>query len=464
VNVLLICIDTLRADHLSGYGYPRLTSPHLDRLARQGVLFTQASAEAIPTHPGHTSMFTGRDVFAHQVLCQGSPKVELSPGIPTLAERLRRRGYRTGAADNLGRWFSRGFDLYEKYSWEKDPTRPWLKAEAVNAVALPLLDRLAKGKRPFFMFVHYWDPHTPYLPPSPFTRMFYSRRRDERAKSHRSMAPIWRRYDALRHYFAQWLGGMGAVTDAGYVDALYDAEIAYCDANLAEFLSRVDELGIAGDTLVVLTSDHGEVLHEHEGCWYDHHGLYEANLRIPLILRCPGRIPAGLRLNGLVRTRDIAPTVLDLLGLKEGLDGLDREGRRSGESSGVGTSLLPLIRSRSHRGTSGGLYLTECTWMKKRGWKTRDYKLIVAMEDPFNLPPVELYDLRRDPCETRNLARQRPDVVARLRRRLDAHVARRIRETGNPDPHSYQDITLRQIGKMAAAVPENQKLDRPTDR
>lgn len=102
--------------------------------------------------------------------------------------------------------------------------------------------------------------------------------------------------------------------------------------------------------------------------------------------------------------------------------------------------------------------------MKKRGWKTRDYKLIVAMEDPFNLPPVELYDLRRDPCETRNLARQRPDVVARLRRRLDAHVARRIRETGNPDPHSYQDITLRQIGKMAAAVPENQKLDRPTDR
>ena len=452
MNVLLICIDTLRADHLSGYGYPRLTSPHIDRLATQGTLFTQASAESIPTHPGHTSLFTGRDVFAHQVLCQGSPKVELSPGIPTLAERLRRRGYRTGAADNLGRWFSRGFDLYEKYSWEKDPTQPWRKAEAVNAVALPLLDRLAKGKRPFFMFVHYWDPHTPYLPPSPFTRMFYSWRRDERAKSHRSMAPIWKRYDALKHYFAQWLGGMGTVTDAGYVDALYDAEIAYCDANLAEFLARVDELGISGNTLVVLTSDHGEVLGEHEGCWYDHHGLYEANLRIPLILRCPGRIPAGLRLNGLVRTRDIAPTVLDLLGLKKETKETD------------GTNLLPLIRSRSHKGTSGELYLTECTWMKKRGWKTRDWKLIVAMEDPFNLPPVELYDLRRDPGETRNLARRRPDVVARLRRRMDAHIARRLRETGAPDPHSYQGITLRQIGKMATAVPENQRLDRPTDR
>ncbi len=451
MNVILICIDTLRADHLSCYGYPRLTSPHIDRLAAQGTLFTQASAESIPTHPGHTSMFTGRDVFAHQVLCQGSPKVELSPGIPTLADRLRRRGYRTGAADNLGRWFSRGFDLYEKYAWEKDPTQPWRKAEAVNAVALPLLDRLAKGRKPFFMFVHYWDPHSPYLAPPPFTRMFYSRRRDERAKSHKSMGPIWKTYEALKHYFAQWLGGMGGVTDADYVDALYDAEIAYGDASLAEFLARLDELGVADQTLVVLTSDHGETLHEHAGCWYDHHGLYETNLRIPLLLRCPGRLPAGLRLNGLVRTRDIAPTVLDLLGFQEGEE-MD------------GTSLLPLIRSRSHRGTSGDLYLTECTWMKKRGWRTRDWKLIVAMEDPFGLPPVELYDLRNDPGETKNLAKQRPDVVARLRRRMEAHVARRMRETGHPDPHSYQDITLRQIGKMATAVPEDQKLDRPTDR
>jgi arylsulfatase A-like enzyme len=450
MNVILICIDTLRADHLSCYGYPRLTSPHIDRLAGQGTLFNQMFAESIPTHPSHTTMFTGKDVFSHQVLCQGSSKVELDPGIPTLAERLRRSGYRTGAADNLNRWFSRGFDLYETYSWEKDPTQPWRKAEAVNAVALPLLDRLAKGKRPFFMFVHYWDPHTPYLPPSPFTRMFYSRRRDERAKSHKTMAPVWKRYEALKHYFAQWLGGMGAVTDADYVDALYDAEIAYCDASLAELLARVDELGVAGDTLVLLTSDHGETLHEHEGCWYDHHGLYETNLRIPLILRCPGRLPAGLRLNGLVRTRDIAPTVLDLLGFKKGAGGTDSR------------SLLPLIRSRSHRGTSGELYLTECTWMKKRGWKTRDWKLIVAMEDPFGLPPVELYDLRRDPGETRNLADERPGVVARLRRRMEAHVARRMRETGAPDPHSCQDITLRQIGKMAA--PDNRKLARPTDR
>lgn len=451
MNVILICIDTLRADHLGCYGYPRLTSPHIDRLAGQGVLFTQASAESIPTHPGHTSMFTGRDVFAHQVLCQGSPKVELDPGIPTLADRLRRKGFRTGAADNLQRWFDRGFDHYEKYAWDKDPTQPWRKGEAVNGAALPLLSRLAKGRKPFFMFVHYWDPHTPYLPPPPFARMFYSRLRDERAKSHRTMAPVWKRYEALKHYFAQWLGGFGAVTDADYVDALYDGEIAYGDANLAEFLARVDELGIAGETLIALTSDHGEVLHEHEGCWYDHHGLYEANLRIPLILRCPGRIPAGLRLDGLVRTRDIAPTILDFLGMGKEAEGMD------------GTSLLPLIRGRSHRGSSGELYLTECTWMKKRGWRTRDWKLITAMEDPFNLPPVELYDLRRDPHEQRNLARRHPEVVSRLRKRMDAHIARRMRETGNPDPHSYQDITLRQIGRMATAVPDNQKLDKPRD-
>jgi arylsulfatase A-like enzyme len=377
--------------------------------------------------------------------------VELDPGIPSLAEILRRRGYRTGAADNLGRWFARGFDVYEKYSWEKDPTQPWRKAEAVNAVALPLLSRLAKGKKPFFMFVHYWDPHTPYLPPAPFPRMFYSRLRDEKARSYRSMAPIWKRYKALKHYFAQWMGGMGVVRDADYIDALYDAEIAYCDANLAEFLSRIDELGISGDTLVVLTTDHGEVLQEHEGCWYDHHGLYESNLRIPLILRCPGRIPAGLRLDGLVRTRDVPPTILSLLGLADDTAGMD------------GSDLSPLLRSRSHRGSSPELYLTECTWMKKRGWRTRDWKLIVAMEDPFGLPPIELYDLRRDPNEQRNLAKERPEVVTRLRKRMEAHIARRLRETGKPDPYGYQDITLRQIGRMATAVPEDQKLGKLRD-
>lgn len=130
----MISLDTLRADHMSCYGYPRLTSPHLDRLAAQGSLFRTCIAPHIPTHPGHTTVFTGQDVFGHQIVAH-SGQVELDPSVPLLAERLRDAGYFTAAADNLGRWFPRGFALYEPYSWKPDAKGRWPKAEAVNAAA-----------------------------------------------------------------------------------------------------------------------------------------------------------------------------------------------------------------------------------------------------------------------------------------------------------------------------------------
>src|SRR5262245_20124101 len=126
MNIVLISIDTLRADHLSCYGYPRLTSPHLDRIAAEGARFTECFSTWIPTHPAHTTMLTGQDLIRHQIVAQGG-KAQLNPDIPTLAELLAGEGYFTAAADNLGRWFSRGFDRYESYRWSKDATGAWRK-------------------------------------------------------------------------------------------------------------------------------------------------------------------------------------------------------------------------------------------------------------------------------------------------------------------------------------------------
>ncbi|MBX6771641.1 MAG: sulfatase-like hydrolase/transferase [Chloroflexi bacterium] len=249
-------------------------------------------------------------------------------------------------------------------------------------------------------------------------------------------------FEPFRDYFMQWMGG---VTDIAFPVAQYDAEIAYVDVAVAQVLNRLEELGLAADTLVILTADHGEVLDDHEG-YFDHHGLYDANVHVPLIMRLPGRLPAGRIVEEFVRLFDIAPTILDLLG----------ETDLAHERGMTGQSILPLLA-----GAAGpeALYLTECTWMRKRGIRTREWKLIRALEPDFHgLPPIQLFDLTADPREQRNLAFERPEVVAELSARLDAWIAQRRAATGLPDPIEEQQITLRRIGRMATAVPADQKL------
>lgn len=441
MNVILLSLDTLRADHLSCYGYGRLTSPHIDRVAAQGTLCTQFFSPHIPTHPGYTTMLTGRDAVGHQIVCQGG-SVEPGEDVRFLAEILAEQGYRTAAVDNLGRWLTRGFQQYEPYRWPIVADQPWRKAEVVNAVALPLLAELAAGAQPFFLFVHYWDPHTPYLPPPPFDRLFYGG--DERDPANRSLEPVFA-FEPFAEYFRSW---MGEVTDIQFPIAQYDAEIAYLDATLGALFTRLDELGLTDETLLVINADHGECLDEH-ACWFDHHGLYDQNLHVPLILRLPGVAPAGQRLDGFIRQYDLAPTILDVLGL----------GRLAAENQMDGVSFLPRLRSGSPAGTCDELFITENSWMKKRGVRTHRWKLILAHEPDFHgLPPVELYDLAADPGELVNLASEQPEVVAELRGRYDAWLARRTAASGKPDPQSYQAISLRRIGAMKMAVPADERL------
>jgi arylsulfatase A-like enzyme len=437
-NVILVSLDTTRADRLSCYGHFRRTSPHLDRLAEEGVLFTDFFSPHIPTYPGHTTMMTGKDLYAHQITRQsGTP--EPAEGVRLLAELLRERGYYTGAADNLGRWFARGFEHIEGYRWDTSVPRDWRKGEAVMQAALKALDRAAAQDRPFFLFLHFWDPHTPYLPPAPFDRIFYSG--DEKDPANRSMEPVWE-FENFRNYFAEWMPG---VTDIEFPKAQYDACIAYMDACFAHVLTHLDTLGLTADTAVVVTADHGEELDEH-GHWFDHHGLYDTNVHIPLLLRCPSLLPSGMRVGGLTQMPDIAPTILDLLELG---DIARREGM-------TGRSLLPLIHSPAStaRGTTDTLHLTENTWMKKRAVRTATWKLIVPLEIPdlHGRSEIELYHLADDPGELQNVAEDHPDVVHELRHRMEERVRRREQETGMPDPLPLQPIPLRRIGHVETAV------------
>ena len=421
-NIVLFGIDSLRRDHMSCYGYPRLTTPHLDRFAAESVLFEQTFSAHIPTTSAYASMLTGMDVFTTQVVAlrhQGP----LRPEVQSLPEILRAQGYNTSCVGFSGNPSSRGFDTYLDYpawgSWNEGRSP---KAEDLNAVALPELDRLAAKREPFLLFLRHMDPHAPYLPPAPFERIFYHG--NERDRKNKSMQGVMA-FKPFRDFFASWMPP--GITDKDYVIAQYDGAIAYMDAAIQRIFTALAAKGLDENTIVVVNGDHGETLYDHE-CYFDHHGLYEPTLVVPLIIRYPGRLPAGRRVRGYNQHKDLAPTLLDLAGIKR--DDIAFDGR----------SLLPMVRGEvaSHESE---FYITECTWMRKHGWRTPQWKLILALEPDFHFkPPVELYNLVEDPQENHNLADSQPQVVAALRERMEAWIAEREAASGLPNPiHAQGD-------------------------
>jgi arylsulfatase A-like enzyme len=414
-NLILIGIDSLRRDHMSLYGYPRLTTPHIARWAEGGTVCENAFSPHIPTTSGYGSMLTGRDCFGTNIVAlrhQG----DFAEGVRTLPEVLREHGYQTTCVGFRGNPASRGFDNYLDFAgWGRADDGRAHKAEALNDAAIPELKRLAAGEKPFFLFVRHMDPHSPYLPPGPFERLFYGG--DEFDPHNDSLKPVMD-FKPFRDYFATWFPP--GVTDKEYIIAQYDGAAAYMDACIANIFEAVRALGLADDTLVVLDSDHGETLHDHE-CWYDHHGLYEPTLVVPLVFHLPGRVPAGLRLPGNTLLMNVMPTILELLEIDAGID-FD------------GRSLVPDMHGRRVPANTE-FYITECTWMRKHGWRTPQWKYIHALEPDFHFKPeVELYNLVDDPDERHNLAEQEKDVADMLERRMQAWIARREKETGRTNP------------------------------
>jgi arylsulfatase A-like enzyme len=223
-------------------------------------------------------------------------------------------------------------------------------------------------------------------------------------------------------YFASWMPE--GITDAKYEVAQYDGAVAYMDSCIQSIFTAIDRLGLRENTIVVVTSDHGETLDEHE-CWFDHHGTYDNTLHVPLILRYPGKIPAGRRAKGYCTLIDLVPTLLDLaeINVPDNFDG---------------KTLVPMAND-SELTHDPEFYFTECTWMRKHGWRTPEWKLIVALEPDFHFKPeVELYNLLEDPEENVNLAETNPEVAAFLTARMHAWIKKREEETGTPNPVENQ--------------------------
>ncbi len=418
-NILLIGIDSLRADHMSLYGYPRLTTPHIDAFAHDGATFERTYSPHIPTTSAYASMLTGRDCFGTQVVALRH-KGGLTTEIRTMAEILRDEGYDTSCVGFTGNPSSRGFDRYFDYagwgSWNEGRSP---KAQNLNDVAVPELDRLIDQDQPFFLFLRHMDPHAPYLPPAPFERMFYHG--NETDPSNKSMKPVMD-FKPFCDFFKSWMPP--GISDKDYVIAQYDGAIAYLDACLATLFTQLEARGVLDDTIVVINGDHGETLYEHE-CWFDHHGMYDNVLHVPLVIRYPAKVPAGQRVTGFNQHKDLLPTLLDLAGIKVD-DPFD------------GRNLMELMRGKA-KDFDREFYITECTWMRKHGWRTPTWKLMIALEPDFHFKPeVELYDMVADPDENNNLAKSRPDVVDRLRRRMEKWIAKREKETGKPNPIHHQ--------------------------
>ena len=414
-NLILFGIDSLRRDHMSLYGYERLTTPHIDRYAQGGTVFEGLFSPSIPTTPGYSSMFTGMDCFGTDVVALRH-KGGLGTHVKTLAEVLGESGYNTTCVGFSGNPASRGFQKYLDFAgWGSWETGRSPKAENLNAVAIPELARLNKSDKPFFLFLRHMDPHSPYLPPRPFERAFYSG--NELDKKNKSMKPVYA-FKPFRDYLSSWFPP--GCTDKDYIIAQYDGAVAYMDAAIANLFAAIHAQGIEEETLVVIDSDHGETLYDHD-CFFDHHGLYEPTLTVPLVFHFPGKVPAGKRIADICHTKDIMPTILELLNVKSGIQ-FD------------GRSLNPLMQNKP-RLMEPEMYITEATWMRKHGWRTPQWKLIHALEPDFHFKPeIELYNLLTDPGETTNVAEQEPQTVQMLEARMRAHIAKREKQTGRPNP------------------------------
>ena len=431
-NLLFFGIDSLRRDHMSLYGYHRLTTPHMDKFLSDGIVFENCFSPSIPTTPGYSSMMTGLDIFSTDVVAlrhQG----DMAPGIKTLAEILGERGYNTTCVGFEGNVGGRGYQKYLNFDgWGPDrPDGRSHKADNLNKVTLPELDRLGKAykeeDKPFFLFLRHMDPHAPYLPPHPFSRLFYQG--DEFDPDNRSLDTCYA-FKPFCDFHASWFPE--GCTDAEYVIAQYDGEVAYMDSCIQHILEKLAQLGIEEETLVVFTSDHGETLNDHD-CHYDHHSTYDPTLVVPFALKLKGCL-AGARFPDYCQLKDVTPTVLSAMGIDD--TGIKFDGR----------DMFAVINGDAPQEPE--MYITEATWMRKHGWRTPEWKLIVALEPDFHFkPPVELYNLVKDPEEYDNLADKEPEVVKFLTERMNAHIAKRVAQTGRENPMITNATKWNGLGK-----------------
>ncbi|MFT5585605.1 MAG: arylsulfatase A-like enzyme [Cognaticolwellia sp.] len=429
-NLLIVTLDTTRADHMGAYGYERDTSPVFDALAREGVLFQAAIAPIAVTGPSHTSLHTGSGTWSHNTLLNGIP---MPAGRPTIASSLQDEGYATGAFVSAyvldGKYgFSQGFATYDDdYSvvpgWDRSlPGR--LQAGLVRRfkpnqvlerrgddTVDHALDWLDNQQGPWFLWVHLFDAHGPYEPPAPYDTRYYSG--DPMDPSNESMAQV----QNVAPYLVDSLNG---ITDVDYVVAQYDGEIAFADAQLGRLLEGVESRGES--TLILVNADHGEALGE-QGVWFNHgDDLFDASTHIPAAMRFDGVIPPGTQVHGLVEVSDFAPTVYGLLGVQapsevEGMDlSTDWQGRT--QARGLAFDREANLAAREKDPTQrptlrlAGLRSASSLFIRRESLEFSDALYRSDMEGSCTLCPVsDLSQAQEFPMEVQTLAQQADDLL-----------------------------------------------------
>ena len=409
LNLLLVSIDTCRADHLTPYGYERDTSPLLDELADEGVVFEAAFCQVPDTTPSHASLFTGALPDLHGA-ANGVP---LGAELPTLAELLREQGYATAGfvsgstmtAELSG--LGRGFDTYNDRMTaigSRGATRPNERpAQQTTARALGWLEQRSQAA-PFFLFVHYFDPHALYAPPAPYDTLFSA---GEATALDPADVPSYARLD-------------GAPSFERYVD-LYDGELRYVDDQLRRIVERLEQQGALDRTVIAVTSDHGEDMGEH-GLYFSHGWrLYDPALRVPMIVRAPGLLPAGVRVGDPVQTVDLTATLLDLLGVEP-------------PPHGAGESLVPLAHAPgtgSERRVLSRTTKTQTYLKLSRREDVRDFRSLRGADwkylESLDGEVRALFALARDPAESRDVLGERREVVDDYAGDLGARVEALLR-------------------------------------
>jgi arylsulfatase A-like enzyme/Tfp pilus assembly protein PilF len=404
-NLLLITIDTLRADHVGAYGASSGATPTLDALAAGGVRFDQVQTAVPLTGPSHATILTGQYPPSHGV--RGNVVFSLGAKYPTLATLLKQHGYRTAAfvgaypvAAAFG--FGQGFDLFDEEFHETSPIDQGAerRANEVADAALRWLD--AQSSDRVFTWLHFYDPHAPYDPPSPYREQF-----------------------------------------AG---SPYDGEIAFADAQVGRVLGALKTSGRDRNTVIMVLADHGEGLGDHDELTHAVL-IYQSTMRVPFIVSGPG-VPKGKVVSSRVATIDVLPTALGLLGFEA-------------TSSYLGRDLRPLMEGRTigsdpfyEESLFGRL---NCRWAPLRGWVKDNWKLISGTTP-------ELYDLGADPDERHNVASEQPERVRRMLDDLQRGLQRMTPNGDTAQPKAVsaeQEERLRSLGYTAGSGGSG-PLDDPT--
>ena len=386
-NIILISIDTLRADHLGCYGYKRETSPNIDRLAEKGVTFKNTITPVNATSPSHVSILTSLYPIRHGVRrnCW-----LLDESLVTFAEYLRNFGYTTAAfvshymlEKKYG--YSQGFQTYDDSS-----IKNWrgAVAEDTTKLVLPWIERNYRHK--FFLFIHYYDPHLAYVPPEPYNTMFDSDYE----------GPFSNGYTYYLHNKLSKETAKLPPREVKHIVALYDSEVRYVDENIGKIVDFLDKHGLIDKTLIIVTSDHGEGMYEHG---YFSHGwwLYKGELLVPLVMSCPGLLPEGVEVKSVVELIDIFPTVTKLV--------LDKTPRNID-----GMDLTPLIAQPDRE------YVHPCYSENHVMPKYKKYSVVKGKWKYVCFSKADpsqgdwLFDLESDPGETQNVIERHSGIKSEL--------------------------------------------------